>query len=223
MIISFIKPFGLYGIWSRDQPDLYLHTHPKMVTYLLNNFIFRKGKQTNLIRFILSPPPALTFDISRYLRYDYLEINEWWNKNSLLLDANSTLVSVHISICRSIFAKRNNFIKVRNVIRGPWATSLTLDNSLIQWTHGYHTVNKEKKKPIVYLITFEQTWIPFNQGCFAPNLVEIGTVVLKKILKFVNVFRLFRNYPRLERVGTFILTNLIPLHPRVHCAEFDWN
>ena len=21
--------FGLYGIWSRDQPDLYLHTHPK--------------------------------------------------------------------------------------------------------------------------------------------------------------------------------------------------
>ena len=26
---------GLYEIWSRDQPDLYLHTHPKMVSYLL--------------------------------------------------------------------------------------------------------------------------------------------------------------------------------------------
>ena len=37
LIKSSIKPFGLYGIWSRDQPDLYLHTHPKMVSYLLIN------------------------------------------------------------------------------------------------------------------------------------------------------------------------------------------
>ena len=35
MIKSSIKPEGLYGIWSRDQPDLYLHRHPKMVSYLL--------------------------------------------------------------------------------------------------------------------------------------------------------------------------------------------
>ena len=33
--------------------------------------------------------------------------------------------------------------------------------------------------------SFEQTWIPFTQGCFVPNLVEIGPVVLeKKIFKF---------------------------------------
>ena len=25
--------FGLYGIWSRDQPDLYLYTHQKMVSF----------------------------------------------------------------------------------------------------------------------------------------------------------------------------------------------
>ena len=33
--------------------------------------------------------------------------------------------------------------------------------------------------------SFEQTWIPFIQGCFVPSLVEIGSVVLeKKIFKF---------------------------------------
>ena len=35
MIKSSIKPIGFYEIWSRDQPDLYLHTHQKMVSYLL--------------------------------------------------------------------------------------------------------------------------------------------------------------------------------------------
>ena len=28
--------------------------------------------------------------------------------------------------------------------------------------------------------SFEQTWIPFTQGCFVPSLVEIGSVVLEK-------------------------------------------
>ena len=33
--------------------------------------------------------------------------------------------------------------------------------------------------------SFEQTWIPLTQGCFVPNLAEIGSVVLKKkILKY---------------------------------------
>ena len=33
--------------------------------------------------------------------------------------------------------------------------------------------------------SFEQTWIPFIQGCFVPSLVEIGSVVLeKKIFEF---------------------------------------
>ena len=32
---------------------------------------------------------------------------------------------------------------------------------------------------------FEQTWIPFTQGCFVPSLVEIGSVVLeRKIFEF---------------------------------------
>ena len=28
--------------------------------------------------------------------------------------------------------------------------------------------------------SFEQTWIPFTQGCFVPSLVEIGQLVLEK-------------------------------------------
>ena len=30
------------------------------------------------------------------------------------------------------------------------------------------------------LPSFEQTWIPFTQGCFVPSLVKIGSVVLER-------------------------------------------
>ena len=29
-------------------------------------------------------------------------------------------------------------------------------------------------------LSFEQTWIPFNQGCFVPSLAEMCIVVLEK-------------------------------------------
>ena len=34
--------------------------------------------------------------------------------------------------------------------------------------------------------SFEQTWIPFTQGCFVPSLVEIGPVILEKKIYFIN-------------------------------------
>ena len=37
--------------------------------------------------------------------------------------------------------------------------------------------------------SFEQTWIPFTQGCFVPSLVEIGPVVLEKRIKMWQVYR----------------------------------
>ena len=43
--------------------------------------------------------------------------------------------------------------------------------------------------------SFEKTWIPITQRCFVPSLVEIGPVVLEKILKF----SLFHNYLPLEK------------------------
>ena len=49
---------------------------------------------------------------------------------------------------------------------------------------------------------YQQTWIPFTQGCFVPSLVEIGQVDLEKtIFKFLNVFSFFPYYLPLEKRG----------------------
>ena len=52
------------------------------------------------------------------------------------------------------------------------------------------TLIKRKRKKTLNLwefigSSFEETWIPFTQGCFVPRLCEIGKVVLeKRIFKF---------------------------------------
>ena len=71
---------------------------------------------------------------------------------------------------------------------------------------------------------FEQTWFPFYQGCIVPSLVEISLAALeKKILKFYqSIFAISLIISPRKKVGPFIWTNLKPLHPRVHCAKFDW-
>ena len=72
---------------------------------------------------------------------------------------------------------------------------------------------------------FEQSWIPFTQGCFVPSLVEIGSVILeKKIFLILSLyFHYFVIISPWKRAGPFIWTNLNPLHPRMLCAMFDWN
>ena len=55
---------------------------------------------------------------------------------------------------------------------------------------------------------FEQTInrISFTQECFVPSLVEIGPMVLeKKVLNFISVFPLFRNYLPLEKGAALLL------------------
>ena len=43
--------------------------------------------------------------------------------------------------------------------------------------------------------SFEQTWIPFTQGCFVPSLAEIIVPWLRKrFVCFINQFSVFRNY-----------------------------
>ena len=44
--------------------------------------------------------------------------------------------------------------------------------------------------------SFEQTWIPFTQGYFVPNLVEIGPVVLEKKMKNVKSLQTDRQTDR---------------------------
>ena len=74
----------------------------------------------------------------------------------------------------------------------------------------YHNVDSENKEKTLWEFigsSFEQTWIPFTQGCFVPSLVEIGPVLPeKKILKFRKcVFSLFHNYLPLEKSGALPL------------------
>ena len=72
--------------------------------------------------------------------------------------------------------------------------------------------------------SFEQTWIPFTHVCFAPNLVEIGSVVLElKFFNFVTVFPLFRNYLPLEKGGALHLNKPDSPSQRMKCAKFGWN
>ena len=48
--------------------------------------------------------------------------------------------------------------------------------------------------------SFEQTWIPFNKGCFVPTLVEIGQVVQeKKISELCQCIYAISYYVSLEK------------------------
>ena len=75
-------------------------------------------------------------------------------------------------------------------------------------------LNNRRKKQLFTLwevngYSFEQTWIPFTQGCFVPNLVEFAQRFWRRFFfNFVNVFSLFRNYLPLEKCLTFHLNKL---------------
>ena len=47
--------------------------------------------------------------------------------------------------------------------------------------------------------SFEQTWIPFTQGCFVPSLVEIGSVVLER--KFFKICQCIFAISQLSPLG----------------------
>ena len=71
---------------------------------------------------------------------------------------------------------------------------------------------------------FEQTWIPFTQGCIVSILVEFFFFNLKRrFFNFVNVLTLFHNYLPLEKGGAIHLKKnpVYPLHPRMLCVKFD--
>ena len=68
--------------------------------------------------------------------------------------------------------------------RGPWAISLTWENSSNHKQIWLTEEKKEEKNPLFTLgeltgSSFEQTWIPFIQGCIVPSLFEISRAVLE--------------------------------------------
>ena len=82
------------------------------------------------------------------------------------------------------------------------------------------TLIKRRKKTFLTLLefigsSFEETWIPFTQGCLVPNLVEIGPVVWRRrFFNFVNVFSLFRNYLPFEKGGALHLIKIESPSPK---------
>ena len=72
--------------------------------------------------------------------------------------------------------------------------------------------------------SFEQTYVPFTQGCFVPSLTEIGPVVLGKILKFRQMYlSYFKNYLCVEKGVALLLNEMNPLHPKMLCVKLGWN
>ena len=57
--------------------------------------------------------------------------------------------------------------------------------------------------------SFEQTWIPFTQGCLLPSLIEISPAILqKKIFKFCQFFFAILLLFSLEKGGALHLNKL---------------
>ena len=104
--------------------------------------------------------------------------------------------------------------------RGPWATSLTWENSSNSIkTYDYIiTLIKGRKNPLSLFLGFVKPWVPFIQGCFVPNLMETGPVVLKKILKVGKCISIILILSPLEK-NTFLLLNKVefPLHKYALC------
>ena len=107
--------------------------------------------------------------------------------------------------------------------------TLTFCNSLKQEAHGphrspekivqiikqiwlYHNFDSENNEKTLWEFigsSFEQTWIPFTQGCFVSSLVKIGSVFLeKKIFKFHQcIFAICVIISPWKRARPFIWTN----------------
>lgn len=82
----------------------------------------------------------------------------------------------------------------------------------------YHLPSCKRAWLIIY-----QTWIPFIQGCFLQNVVEIGPVVLKKknSLKVVNTSSLCWYYRPLDK-GMVLLLNKHESPSRIGAFSQVW-
>ena len=107
------------------------------------------------------------------------------------------------------------YIKKTTTTRGPWATSLTWENSSNQFF--FHWL-REEKKPINFILIY----------CFFIWRPKIGWNWLsgsreENLLISSMSFRYFKIISPWKRARPFICINLNPLHPRMLCTKFGWN
>ena len=143
--------------------------------------------------------------------------------------------------------KRQAFYKSGTIL-GVWLFSAKIGNFILRpMGHIAHmrkqfesintydyiiTLNKRRQKNPLTLreyvgSSFEETWIPFTQGCFVSRLFEIANWLSgsgeEDFLISSMDFCYFVIISPSKRAGLFIWRNLNPLHSRMHCVKFGWN
>ena len=105
-----------------------------------------------------------------------------------------------------------------NKTRGPWATSLTWENSINTYDYIITLIRRRKNPSSSFWelrsSLFEKTLIPFTQGCFLQSLVETVPLVLEKIFQFCQCILLLPDYLPLVK-DMALLNKLKSLHPKM--------
>ena len=71
--------------------------------------------------------------------------------------------------------------------------------------------------------SFEQTWMPFTQGCIFASFCD-GWYRRRRFFLILSMyFRYFVNISTLWKRWALHWTILNPLYPRMICAKFSWN
>ena len=94
--------------------------------------------------------------------------------------------------------------------------------------HYIITLIRRRKNPLssfwdLHGFLFDQTSIPFTQGCFVQSFVEIVPVVQEKILKFCLCIFVTSLSSLLGKRHGPSFEQLKCLHPKMHCSKFGWN
>ena len=100
----------------------------------------------------------------------------------------------------------------KTLTRGPWAISLTRENSSNQQTHIIIILLIEKRKIPLFTLwesSIEQTWIPSPKDALCQIWLKLAQWFWRRFFfYFVNVFSLSRNYLPLEKGWTLHLNKL---------------
>ena len=131
------------------------------------------------------------------------EILMWYIK-TLALTFENWLFSLNFStICQTKRSSSPDKQEAHGLHRSPEKPVHINENIWIkQWFYIYHGIGPVVLKktilkfcqcnfPLLLLspfgnkhgTSFKQTWIPFTKGCYVPRLVEIGPLVLEKIIE----------------------------------------
>ena len=139
-----------------------------------------------IIRITCIPSPCIKHMIS-------LQKKTLCDSLFLSLDLAKKLLNLDTYITGTLRANRQMPLTINKRPMGHIAHLRKQFKSINTYDYIIKLINRRKKTLLTLWefigSSFEQTWIPFTQGCFVPSLVEIGSVVLeKKIFKFRQSF-----------------------------------